>query len=112
MERLNKRSLEKQLVSERAELEKQLGNIELIPSMATGDSADISSHLTDENLAFAMKERISKRIKEVDVTLGRIRDKNYGKCDDCGDTIEPKRLQLVPSTRLCVACQQTAERRK
>lgn len=112
MERLNKRSLEKQLVLEKEQLEKQLSGIELTPSVATGDAADISSNATDEHLAFAMKARISSRIKEVDVTLGRIRDKGYGKCAECSDTIEPKRLQLVPSTRLCVACQQNSERRK
>ena len=32
-------------------------------------------------------------------------------CEKCGDEIPKKRQQLVPGVRLCVFCQQLAERR-
>ena len=32
-------------------------------------------------------------------------------CEECGEEIPKKRQQLVPGVRLCVFCQQLAERR-
>ena len=32
-------------------------------------------------------------------------------CEECGEEIPEKRQQLVPGVRLCVFCQQLAERR-
>ncbi len=42
--------------------------------------------------------------------LGRIEDKSYGECVNCGSPIQPKRLEAVPWTRHCLQCQALLEK--
>lgn len=38
--------------------------------------------------------------------LQRMSDGSYGSCEDCGREIPAARLEIRPSARYCVACQQ------
>jgi len=42
--------------------------------------------------------------------LDRIKSGSYGICVSCEDTIQPKRLEAVPWTRLCIQCQELLEK--
>jgi DnaK suppressor protein len=50
--------------------------------------------------------RKHKQIKEIEEALERIKNGEYGTCEDCGETIPEQRLRLFPSARLCVRCQE------
>jgi RNA polymerase-binding transcription factor len=41
--------------------------------------------------------------------VDRIRSGEYGICENCGETIHPKRLEAVPWATLCVSCQTLLE---
>jgi DnaK suppressor protein len=43
----------------------------------------------------------SEELEEVNDALRRIEDGTYGKCIDCGRSIEPDRLEAVPWTPYC-----------
>ena len=45
----------------------------------------------------------------VDGALNRIREGTFGECISCGEEINPKRLEAVPWTRHCIACQEKLE---
>lgn len=45
-------------------------------------------------------------------SIGRIKLGNRGKCCDCGDEIEPARLEAKPDAIRCIDCQQKSERGK
>jgi RNA polymerase-binding transcription factor DksA len=45
----------------------------------------------------------------VETALDRIRDGNFGECRACGGLIGRKRLEAVPWTEYCVACQDKLE---
>ena len=36
--------------------------------------------------------------------LQRLKDDNFGFCEDCGEDIAPKRLEFNPTALLCVGC--------
>ena len=36
--------------------------------------------------------------------LQRLKDDNFGFCEDCGEDIAPKRLEFNPTVLLCVGC--------
>ena len=36
--------------------------------------------------------------------LQRLKDDNFGFCEDCGEGIAPKRLEFNPTALLCVGC--------
>lgn len=42
--------------------------------------------------------------------LDRIENSSYGICVNCENTIQPKRLEAVPWTRLCIQCQELLEK--
>lgn len=42
---------------------------------------------------------------------GRIANGTYGICQTCGEKISQRRLQAVPLTRFCLACQEAREQR-
>jgi sigma-B regulation protein RsbU (phosphoserine phosphatase) len=49
-------------------------------------------------------------LREVDAALERIASNDYGRCDTCHDTIEPRVLEADPAARFCVDCMSEEER--
>jgi len=43
-------------------------------------------------------------ILAINSALARIENGDYGDCYDCGEIINPKRLEADPATRLCISC--------
>jgi DnaK suppressor protein len=39
-----------------------------------------------------------------------VEDGTYGVCETCGKDIDHRRLEVVPHVRLCLKCQERAER--
>lgn len=48
-------------------------------------------------------ERIERELAGVDDALARIDAGTYGKCEACGEAINPERLRADPTARLCAA---------
>ena len=72
-----------------------------------GDAAQASER-TD--LSFAQRERLAARVTALTQALERLERGEYGRCEECGNDIEPQRLQALPTARTCIACQQQRER--
>jgi DnaK suppressor protein len=76
----------------------------------TQDVADmaVESYTKEFNFGKSSGDRhILQLIREA---LDRIGDKSYGTCINCESIIGPKRLEAVPWTRLCIACQGLLEK--
>lgn len=52
----------------------------------------------------AQKERLEDQIKTLQDTLDRVAEGEYGVCVRCGQPINPERLEILPTTKLCVDC--------
>jgi DnaK suppressor protein len=52
----------------------------------------------------------SAELHQVVSAMRRIVDGSYGECQDCGETIDERRLLALPATRYCTACQAIHER--
>lgn len=50
-----------------------------------------------------------QQLTRMDEALRRLEDGTYGICEDCGEEIEEKRLEVVPYAPCCVACQAKRE---
>lgn len=109
LKKADRKKIEKLMRQEMALLEEQLRKIEITPSSNSGDSADMSSQLSDEHTSLLMKERLTKKIYDYQTALARINDPDFGICEDTGEPIEVKRLLLVPTTRLSVEAAQRRE---
>lgn len=123
---VNKRDLkhfEKKLLAERERLSKFLGKLESSVLKRTqrdssGDLSAYSIHMADlgtdaiereNDLLVASAE--GKLLVEINEALSRIADGTYGDCESCTKEIDHRRLEVIPHARLCLKCQEQAERR-
>ena len=48
-------------------------------------------------------------ILEVEAAIKRIEAGDYGDCFECGEAINPKRLEANPRATLCISCEEAQE---
>ena len=67
----------------------------------------------DAMQAQAMSQETGRRrrlhLLEIDAALERIRAGDYGDCFECGEGINPKRLEADPGATLCISCAEANE---
>lgn len=76
------------------------------------DPNDRASHEEEFNLELRTRERERKLIKKIDEALQRLEINEYGYCEQCGITIDIKRLEARPTATMCVDCKQIDEIRE
>ena len=47
---------------------------------------------------------------QLDRALDRLAAGDYGDCEDCGESIDPRRLAADPAVTLCGPCREASER--
>lgn len=112
MKKSDKAKLEKLLQEEIASIDSQLRNMEIEPSSISGDMGDMSADLAAEHTTIILRNRLVKRSVELKDALRRLPLDSFGICEETGETIEIKRLMLVPTTRLSTLAAQKRERRR
>jgi DnaK suppressor protein len=63
--------------------------------------------LQNQAMQLETERRREVEIRRIDAALKRITDGEFGYCVSCGEAIEKKRLEMDPSTPLCVDCAST-----
>jgi DnaK suppressor protein len=100
----------KMLTTKQAELAPQLRKRDGIAIEKTPDALDEIQLAAERELVTRNLERESKLLREVRAALTRVQEGTYGTCLSCEEEISPKRLQAVPWTPLCIACQEQEDR--
>lgn len=77
---------------------------------------DIDGDETDEiqaNLIINVNNQLSSRDKEkllqIENALKKIEGNTYGLCEECGDAIAEKRLEINPYFSTCISCAEQKE---
>ncbi len=78
-------------------------------SEAAQDVADRAANSYTKEFLFSQSSNERQILQMVDGALVRIREGSFGECISCGEEINPKRLDAVPWTRHCIACQEKLE---
>jgi DnaK suppressor protein len=77
---------------------------------ATQDPADMAANAYTKELLMSMSTNDRQLLDSIDAALARIAEGEYGKCINCGEPIQDKRLEAVPWARHCIRCQDLIER--
>ena len=77
---------------------------------ATQDPADKASNSYTKELLFSQSTNDRTILMQIDEALVRMDDDEYGICVNCGNEIQPKRLEALPWVRYCITCQDLFER--
>ena len=114
MDKKRLESFKKKLEERQQALRKAVSRTEEDGRVADQDSAqDIAdraaSSYTKEFL-FSQSNNDRQLLQMVETALQRIREGSFGECVHCGNEINPKRLEAVPWTRYCIACQEKMEK--
>lgn len=60
--------------------------------------------LQHQAMAVAANQRRSVEIQQLKLALQRIKDDEFGYCEDCGEDIAQERLKINPTTTRCISC--------
>ncbi|MGZ4860720.1 MAG: TraR/DksA family transcriptional regulator [Candidatus Angelobacter sp.] len=74
------------------------------------DIADRAASSYTKEFLFSQSNNDRQLLAMVETALQRIRDGAFGECVSCGNEINAKRLEAVPWTRYCIACQEKVEK--
>ncbi|MCW5253107.1 MULTISPECIES: TraR/DksA family transcriptional regulator [unclassified Streptomyces] len=77
-------------------------NTRMTQLQALGESSQ------DDQLMSAQKDAIERVLKEIDEAFARVENGTYGTCLGCSKPVPDERLEILPYTRHCVACQRRA----
>ena len=58
----------------------------------------------------ALEKQIRDQLDEVEHTLHKLERGTYGLCDNCGQPIDPARLEALPQASLCMNCKAKNEK--
>ena len=72
--------------------------------------ADQGTDSQEREKAFLFASRDGKYLKYLERSLEMIENGSYGICTDCELPIQKKRLELVPTSRLCISCKLQEEK--
>jgi DnaK suppressor protein len=73
------------------------------------DTVDMSLMDVNKELVLRLGERESQMIADIDQALMRIDEGSYGICSRCGNLIDERRLEALPTARYDAACQALIE---
>jgi RNA polymerase-binding protein DksA len=103
------------------DLERKRRAIEVAIETARGQTRDIerneisqdpygTASLThDDEMVADVVARRRRELVNIDRALADLAAGRYGLCEDCGESIAPKRLKALPFATRCVACQAATE---
>jgi RNA polymerase-binding transcription factor DksA len=68
--------------------------------------------ITRRELDRALLEQLKERAAGIEHALSAMADDEYGVCEQCGQSIHPDRLAVLPDTRTCIRCARARESEK
>ncbi len=76
---------------------------------AAMDSADLSSQDMDQGIDYSLLEMKYEQYKDIADAFRKLQNNTFGLCEECGEEIDIKRLQVNPLARFCIACKTQKE---
>ena len=73
------------------------------------DEVDLATTESGQAMNLMLRDRERVLIRKIDKALEKIEAGSYGLCENCGDVIEPKRLEARPVTDMCILCKEEQE---
>ena len=76
------------------------------------DEVDLASTEAGQSLNLRLRDRERVLLKKINEALLRMEDDSFGVCEECGEDIEIKRLEVRPVATLCVRCKEEQEKQE
>jgi DnaK suppressor protein len=73
------------------------------------DSADQSALDMDQGIDYSLLEMKYEQYKDIADAFRKLQNNTFGLCEECGEEIDLKRLQVNPLARFCISCKTKKE---
>ncbi|WP_417544322.1 TraR/DksA family transcriptional regulator [Marinobacter sp.] len=68
------------------------------------DSEERAQQTQNDEVVDSLEEETRAELAQIKVALERIEHGKGDECEVCGEAIDPRRLQVLPYTTVCVGC--------
>ena len=92
-----------------AGLERCLNDSKEEVSGGVPDISDDATRTYSRQVMLNLGEQERSQLGKVEEALQKLEDGRYGECEECGESIPGKRLEIVPFAKLCVVCKSKME---
>ena len=110
-----KEELKQALLAEKVKLEADLSRMAVSIDKKEGDYEPMIENIgtdrednTTEVEQFAdnlpVEATLEKKLQDIILALDKIESNTYGLCENCGEEIDIKRLEINPSAKTCIKC--------
>jgi len=110
---IDPRHFEKKLLQHQADLQRAtISAVEQGRETSTDDTQDVADQAVasyQKELLFSQGTNGHVQLTLIRGALDRISEGTFGECLNCGNTIGIKRLEALPWTPYCIACQEKIE---
>ena len=76
------------------------------------DIGDEAATIYNKQILLTLNENDRMRLRDLDESLDRIESGTYGICEECGEPVGLKRLEVRPVAKYCVPCLTQLEKGK
>lgn len=88
-----------------AELQRHLSKVDAeLHKRLSANSEDQAIELENREALEVIEQSDIREIRQIQAALKRIADGTYGTCAKCGRSIDPKRLEALPTAVTCISC--------
>lgn len=106
--------MKRKLIEMREELERLMATGDASAAVVELDQARVGrlsrmDAMQAQAMAQASGQRREKMLRDISAALKRIDEGDYGTCENCDEPINPKRLEVDPTARLCIDCASASE---
>ena len=103
---LNRSCLEQEQKRLIEEIEQLMGNThpERREGSPFGKREEEATESCELEKRLALERRLKDQLAEVEHALDKFDKGTYGLCDNCGQSINPDRLEALPQASLCLNC--------
>ncbi len=93
------------LLAEQAEVQEELESLRTrLETKGNYSLGDGDPMIYQWELNLALFKRAEKHLAEINEALAQLDEGRYGRCEVCGEVIDPERLAVLPHTRVCSKC--------
>ena len=84
--------------------------LDQLSSLELNDEGDHASVNNNSMVESAIVQQQEQELREINVTLGKIANGDYGICEMCEDDIGFQRLKVKPHAIYCIDCREIVEK--
>lgn len=106
------------LLRQKKDVEREIEGLEKDDPVNSMMMAESSEPGTDSWVAdthgrvVAVKQNLYDLLTKIKYAISALKSGKYGKCENCGNDIEPARIEAIPTATLCIRCSKLSKKAK